>query len=158
MKPRAAPETNPGGRDRPAFPARAAGALATLLGLMAAVDVMRCGIGLTLGGATIRLALLLVTGAVAAIVSLIAAAGAVRRRSWALWSAALIGIASAPQAAVTGFRPPYVIPDVATAALGFLLTVTVLVGTQRVTPAMSSDALPCLIDPKSRERTTTHRL
>jgi lysylphosphatidylglycerol synthetase-like protein (DUF2156 family) len=151
MRPRAAHGTSSAERDRPAFPARA-GALATLLGLTAAVDVTRCGIGLALDGVTIRLALLLITGAVAAIASLIAAAGAVRRRTWALWSAALIGIASAPQAAVTGFRPPYVIPDVATAALGFLLTVSVLVGTQRVGADVSSDALPCLIDPKSHGR------
>jgi hypothetical protein len=38
----------------------------------------------------------------------------------------LIGVASAPQAATTGFRLPYTIPDSATAALGVLLAVAVL--------------------------------
>ena len=38
----------------------------------------------------------------------------------------LIGLASAPQAAASGFRSPYLIPDTATAALGILLTVTIL--------------------------------
>ena len=47
-------------------------------------------------------------------------------RGWAGWAALLIGLASAPQAAVSGFRSPYLIPDTATAALGVLLAVTVL--------------------------------
>jgi hypothetical protein len=38
----------------------------------------------------------------------------------------LIGLASAPQAAASGFRSPYLIPDTATAALGILLAVTIL--------------------------------
>ncbi len=42
------------------------------------------------------------------------------------WAALLIGLASAPQAAVSGFRSPYLIPDTATAALGILLAITIL--------------------------------
>ena len=38
----------------------------------------------------------------------------------------LIGLASVPQAAASGFRSAYLIPDAATAALGILLAVTVL--------------------------------
>jgi hypothetical protein len=38
----------------------------------------------------------------------------------------LIGVASAPQAAASGFRSPYMIPDSASAALGILLAVTIL--------------------------------
>jgi len=40
--------------------------------------------------------------------------------------ALLIGGASAPQAAVSGFGGPYAIPDTATAALGILLAITIL--------------------------------
>jgi hypothetical protein len=43
-----------------------------------------------------------------------------------LTAAVLIGAASAPQAAASGFHAPYTIPNTATAALGVLLTVTVL--------------------------------
>jgi hypothetical protein len=45
---------------------------------------------------------------------------------WAAWAALLIGVASAPQASASGFHDPYTIPDVATAALGVLLTVAIL--------------------------------
>jgi len=38
----------------------------------------------------------------------------------------LVGVASAPQAAVSGFGGPYAIPDTATAALGILLAITIL--------------------------------
>ena len=48
------------------------------------------------------------------------------RPRWAGWAALLISVASAPQAAVSGFRSPYMIPDTATAALGILLAVTIL--------------------------------
>jgi len=42
------------------------------------------------------------------------------------WAALLIGGASAPQAAVSGFGGPYTIPDTATAALGILLAIIIL--------------------------------
>ena len=47
-------------------------------------------------------------------------------RRWAGWIALLIGVASAPQASASGFQSPDMIPDVATAALGVLLAVTIL--------------------------------
>ena len=47
-------------------------------------------------------------------------------RRWAGWAAVLIGLASVPQAAASGFSGPYLIPDTATAALGILLAVTIL--------------------------------
>jgi hypothetical protein len=43
-----------------------------------------------------------------------------------LGSSCSFGLASVPQAAASGFRGPYLIPDTATAALGILLAVTVL--------------------------------
>jgi hypothetical protein len=58
----------------------------------------------------------------------------------------LIGAASAPQAAATGFHAPYTIPDTATAALGVLLTVAVL-ATAGHTGQPGHDAEnPCAID------------
>jgi len=55
-----------------------------------------------------------------------AARGCQAGRRWAGLAALLIGAASAPQAAMSGFHGPYTIPDAATAALGVLLTVAVL--------------------------------
>ena len=56
--------------------------------------------------------------------------------------ARLIGAMSAPQAAVFGFRDPYMVPDAATAALGILLAMTILatagrMGGQDPTPETS---------------------
>ena len=42
------------------------------------------------------------------------------------WAALLISAASAPQAAASGLRSPYLVPDVATAAVGIVLAITVL--------------------------------
>jgi hypothetical protein len=47
-------------------------------------------------------------------------------RRWAGWAALLIGAASPPQAAASGFHGSYAIPDTATAVLGILLAVTIL--------------------------------
>ena len=51
---------------------------------------------------------------------------------WASWAALLIGVASAPQAAASGFRGPYLIPDSATASLGILLAITILATMGRI--------------------------
>ena len=50
----------------------------------------------------------------------------------ARWAALLIGAASDPQAAASGFRAPYTIPDAATAALGTLLAITILATAGRI--------------------------
>jgi hypothetical protein len=55
-------------------------------------------------------------------------------RRWASWAALVIGAASAPQAAASGFRAPYTIPNTATAALGIALTVVVLATIGRPAP------------------------
>jgi hypothetical protein len=52
----------------------------------------------------------------------------------------LIGAASAPQAAASGFHAPYTIPDTATAVLGVLLAVAVLATAGRT--ANSSPTAP----------------
>jgi hypothetical protein len=113
-----------------AAPAAAGSLLAALLVLTAAADLARCGIGLTITGNTTRTVLLVASGVLAAGASVLTAGGALQRRRWALWSAGLVGLASAPQAAASGFRSPYDVPDVATAVLGLLLMATVLVGSQ----------------------------
>jgi hypothetical protein len=134
-------------------PAGATWLLTALLVLAATADLARCGIGFAFTGDRTRTVLLFTSGAVAAGMSLITAAGAIRRRRWAFWSAALIGLASAPQAATSGFRSPYAIPDVATAVLGLLLTVTVLVGSQgAVTDSAPTGVLPCPFEPGSDGR------
>lgn len=127
--------------------------LAGLLGLAAVADLARCSIGLTREGGASATVLLFASGGVAAAVSVIIAGGAIRRRQWALWSAALIGIASAPQAAMTGFRSPYTVPDVATAVLGLLMTITVLVQSQPDTADLAPpDALAWPVDSVSSGR------
>jgi hypothetical protein len=45
---------------------------------------------------------------------------------WSGWAAFLIGIASGPQAAASGFHAAYAIPDLATAVLGVLVAAGVL--------------------------------
>ena len=75
----------------------------------AALDLTRCGLVLAAAALTARTALGCQAG---------------RRR--AAWAASLIGVASAPQAAASGFRGPYTIPDTATVVLGILLAITLL--------------------------------
>jgi hypothetical protein len=103
-------------------------ALVVLLLLLAAaaLDLTRCGIVAVTAGRPAPAAGLIAAGLAAAGLSLRTACGCRGGRRWAAWAALLIGAMSAPQAAASGFRPPYTIPDVATAAVGILLTVTVL--------------------------------
>ena len=92
----------------------------------AALDLARCGIVLATARHAGPAAGLLIAGAGAATLSLWTARGCHGGRRWSAWAALFIGVASAPQAATTGFRLPYTIPDSATAALGVLLAVAVL--------------------------------
>jgi hypothetical protein len=100
--------------------------VALLLFAAAALDLARCGIALATAGRAAPAAGLVAAGLAAAALSLRTARGCRVGRRWAGWAALLIGAMSAPQAALSGFRPPYQIPDTATAVLGILLTVTVL--------------------------------
>ena len=99
---------------------------AVLLLAAAALDLTRCGLAV----ATIRpggeAAMLVSAGLAAAGISLWTARGCQRGTRWAACVAFLIGAASAPQAAATGFNDAYTIPDVATATLGVLVAVGVL--------------------------------
>jgi hypothetical protein len=111
--------------------ARAAGAqiaryliVALLLGA-AALDLTRCGLVMTAARHQAPAAGLVAAGLVAAGLTARTARGCQVGRRWAGWAALLIGAASAPQAAVSGFRSPYTIPDIATTALGMLLAITI---------------------------------
>ena len=97
-----------------------------LLLAAAALDLARCGIALATAGRTAPAVGLVAGGLAAAALSLRTARGCRGGRRWSVWAALLIGAMSAPQAALSGFRPPYQIPDTATAVMGILLTVTVL--------------------------------
>jgi hypothetical protein len=61
-----------------------------------------------------------------AAVSLWTARGCQQGTRWSGWAAFLIGTASGPQAAASGFHALYAIPDTATAALGVLVAAGVL--------------------------------
>ena len=99
---------------------------AVLLLAAAALDLTRCGLAV----ATIRpageAAMLVSAGLAAAGISLWTARGCRRGARWSGCAAFLIGAASAPQAAASGFTATYTIPDAATAALGVLVAVGVL--------------------------------
>jgi hypothetical protein len=92
----------------------------------AALDLARCGLVLGAAQHLAPTAGLAWAGLAAAALTARTARGCQFRRHWAGWAALLIGIVSAPQAAAYGFHSPYTVPDTATAALGILLTATIL--------------------------------
>ena len=100
--------------------------IAVLLLAAAVVDLGRCGIVLATAWHSGPPIGLVAAGLAAAAVSLWTARGCQDGRRWPAWAALLIGGASAPQAAASGFHPPYTIPDIATAALGVVMAVAVL--------------------------------
>jgi hypothetical protein len=99
---------------------------AVMLLAAAVLDLTRCG----LVAATVRqageTAMLMSAGLAAAAVSIWTARGCQCGTRWSGWAAFLIGVASAPQAAVFGFSAAYTIPDRATAALGVAVAMGVL--------------------------------
>jgi hypothetical protein len=100
--------------------------IAVMLLAAAALDLTRCGIVLVTARHPLPAAGLIGAGLAAAALTLCTARGCQGGRRWSGWAAVLIGAASAPQAAASGFHAPYTIPNTATAALGVLLTVAVL--------------------------------
>ena len=105
---------------------------AVMLLAAAALDLTRCGLAagtVTPPGPAAGLmtaAGLVTAGLGAAAVSLWTARGCQRGARWSGWAAFLIGTASGPQAAASGFRAAYLLPDTATAALGVLVAAAVL--------------------------------
>jgi hypothetical protein len=92
----------------------------------AALDLTRCGLVMAAARHPASTAWLVTAGLAAAALTARIARGCQAGQHWAGWAALLIGVASAPQAAASGFRSPYLIPDTATAALGILLAITIL--------------------------------
>ena len=86
-----------------------------LLAAAAATDLSRCCIVVVAARPGQPAAGLIAAGLASAALSLAAARGSHRGRGWASWAAVLIGITSAPQAAATGFRALYAVPNTATA-------------------------------------------
>jgi hypothetical protein len=116
-----------------------------LLLAAAALDLTRCGLVLATARHLAPAAGLVAAGLAAATVSGWTARGHLRGRRWPAPAAVLIGAASAPQAAASGFHTPYTIPDTATAALGILLAVTILATAGRTRPGQHAEN-PCAID------------
>ena len=115
------------GADGMAGPGRPRRLLITVMLIAAAtLDLTRCGIVLMTARHAASAAGLVAAGVAAAALSLSTARGCQNGRRWSGWATLLIGVASAPQAAASGFHAPYAIPNTATAALGILLTVAVL--------------------------------
>ena len=116
-----------GGTAAPAAGIRAGRRLTAILLLAAAaLDLTRCGLVLITARHPAPAAALVAAGVAAAALSVRTARGCQAGRRWSGWTALLIGAASAPQAAASGFHAPYTIPDTATAVLGVLLAVAVL--------------------------------
>ncbi len=91
-----------------------------------ALDLARCSLVVMATRHYASAAWLIAAGIGAAAVSMTAARACGAGRRWAGWAALVIGVGSAPQASVSGFCTPYAVPDAATAALGILLSITVL--------------------------------
>ena len=116
-----------GGKTEPATGTQTVRRLIVLmLFTAAALDLTRCGLVMAAARHPAPTAGLVAAGLAAAALTARTARGCRAGRRWAGWAALLIGLASAPQAAASGFRSPYLIPDTATAALGILLAVTIL--------------------------------
>jgi hypothetical protein len=92
----------------------------------AALDLTRCGLAAGTATQAGPTAALVSAGLAAAAASLWTARACQRGTRWSGWAAFLVGIASGPQAAASGFHALYTIPDTATAVLGILMAVGVL--------------------------------
>src|SRR5580704_14468296 len=100
--------------------------IAVMLVTAAALDLTRCGLVMAAARHPGPTAWLVTAGLAAAALTARTARGCRSGRRWAGWAALLIGAASPPQAAASGFHGAYAIPDTATAVLGILLAVTIL--------------------------------
>jgi hypothetical protein len=113
--------------------------IVSILLIAATLDLTRCGLVMAATRYPAPTAGLVMAGLAAAALTARTARGCRAGRRWAGWAALLIGLASVPQAAASGFSGPYLVPDTATAALGILLAVTILATAGR-SAAISSPA------------------
>lgn len=138
-----APAADAGGTAGPAAARPPIRRVTAMMLLAAAIlDLTRCGFAawtVTRAGAA---AWLVSAGLVAAAVSLWTAHGCRRGARWSGWVAFLIGTASGPQAAASGFHAVYTIPDTATAVLGVLLAAGVLATAGRTRRPASPQSPP----------------
>ena len=116
--------------------------IVVLLLTAAALDLTRCSLVLAAARHPAPAAGLVVAGLAAAALTARTARGCQVGQRWAGWAALLIGTMSAPQAAASGFRTPYTIPDTATAALGILLAITVLATAGRMDRGDTTPKIP----------------
>src|SRR6201989_558695 len=100
--------------------------IVSMLLTTATLDLTRCARVMAVARPPAPTVGLVTAGLAAAALTARTARGCRAGRRWAGWAAVLIGLASVPQAAASGFSAPYLIPDTATAALGILLAVTIL--------------------------------
>src|SRR6201995_4651309 len=122
-----------GGKTEPATGTPTVRRLIVFMLLTAAtLDLTRCGLVMAAARHPAPTAGLVTAGLAAAALTARTARGCRAGRRWAGWAALLIGLASVPQAAASGFRGLYLIPDTATTALGILLAVTILATAGRV--------------------------
>jgi hypothetical protein len=119
--------------------------IAAMLIAAAALDLTRCSLVLITFRHLAPAVGLVAAGIGSAATSVITARGYRASQRWAGWAALLIGVASAPQASASGFDSPYVIPDVATAALGVLLTVAILATAGRPGQPVRYLEIPCVM-------------
>jgi hypothetical protein len=113
---------------------------AVLLFAAAALDLTRCGLVAAAVRQAGEAAMPVSAGLAAAAVSIWTARGCRRGTRWSGWAAFLIGAASAPQAAASGFSAAYAIPDGATAALGVLVAAGVLATAGRASQPESPES------------------
>jgi len=113
-----------------------------LLLTAAALDLTRCGLVMTASRPSAPTAGLVAAGLAAAALTVRTARGCRVGQRWAGWAALLIGAASAPQAAASGFGSPYTIPDTATAVLGMLLAITILATAGRMDRRDTTPRIP----------------
>jgi hypothetical protein len=129
--------------------------IALLLIAAAALDLARCGLALMTAGQPAPAIGLAAAGLAAAAASVRTARGYRGGRAWSGWAALFIGAMSAPQAAASGFRPPYLIPDTATAVLGILLAVAVLATAGRPGQPEGDTDQTCEVGPARTDRDPT---
>jgi hypothetical protein len=137
----AAPGTASSAAGRPTGLQLIAGILIAAAGL----DLTRCSLVLMTFRHVAPTIGLVAAGIGAAAASVTAARGYRAGQHWAAWAALLIGVTSAPQASASGFHDPYTIPDVATAALGVLLTIGILATVGRTGQPVQHLEVPCTI-------------
>jgi hypothetical protein len=125
--------------------------IVVLLLTAAALDLTRCGLVMTAARHPAPTAGLVAAGLAAATFTARTARGCQAGQRWAGWTALLIGAASTPQAAASGFRSPYAIPDIGTAVLGLVLATTVLATAGRVDRRHTTAKIPSCWTGESRD-------